>query len=180
MKHHITALVFMALSFLGTSVAVAQGEELSELAKPVLDAIMGGQYALAAALGLVLAVALLRRYGVAKYPWLGTSAAGSLLVLLGGFGAALGTSLAAGGALSAALAYSALKVSLFAAGGFSILKPVIAALQGRAPSWLKPVLGLVGWVFDKPNKILAAEEAGKAAVEANPGEGSQIEFKDFQ
>ena len=96
MKHYLTALIFMTLSFLGTSVAVAQGEELSELARPVLNAIMGGQYALAAALGLVLAVALLRRYGVSKYPWLSSSAAGSILVLLGGFGAALATSLAAG------------------------------------------------------------------------------------
>lgn len=180
MKIYLTSLFLLVLSFLGTSVAMAQGEDLGELAKPVLDAIMGGQYALGAALGLVLAVALLRRYGSDRWPVLDSSAAGSILVLVGGFGAASATSITAGEALSWALAYSALKVALFAAGGFSILKPLVLALQGKAPSWAKPVLGLVGWVFDKPNKAARAEAVGAAAVEASPGEGSQIAFRDFE
>lgn len=180
MRYYLTAFLFMLLSFVGTSVAFAQSDAIIELAEPVLQAIMGGQYAAAAALALVLAVALLRRYGVKRWPALGSAAAGSILVLVGGFGAALATSLLAGSALSGTLAYSALKVSLLAAGGFSLLKPLIAALQRKAPSWLSPAFRLVSWVFDKPSKIAAAEAAGLAAVEANPGKGANLEFRDFE
>lgn len=180
MKHYLTALIFMLLSFVGTSVAFAQSDTIIELAQPVLQAIMGGQYALAAALALVLAVALLRRYGVGRWPALGTAAAGSILVLVGGFGAALATSLLAGSALSGGLAYSALKLSVLAAGGFSIAKPLLAWLQGKAPAWASPAFKLVSWIFDKPSKVERAEAAGDAAVEANPGEGTGIEFKDFK
>ena len=170
----------MALSFVGTSVAMAQSGELSELAKPLLDAVMSGQYALAAALALVLAVALLRRYGSGRWPSLGSAAAGSLLVLLGGFGAALATSLSAGGALSFALAYSALKVSLYAAGGYSILKPLLSAVRGKSPPWLSRILGMFTWVFDKPNKLVDAHIAGAEAVEADPGKGTGIGFTNFE
>ena len=85
----LVALCFTMLSFFGVSIAMAQQESLSELAKPVLDAVMGGQYAFGAALALVFAVALVRRYGGAQWPLLASKKAAPYLVLVGSFGETL-------------------------------------------------------------------------------------------
>ena len=180
MRTYITAFIFMTLSFLGTSVAFAQSEELADLAMPLLNAVMSGQYAVAAALALVFAVAVLKRYGVSRWPVLDSPAAGSILVLVGGFGAALATALSAGAAISLSLAYTALKVAVTAAGGYSLAKPLLRLLQDKAPAWAAIPLKLVTWIFEKRGRVEAAEAAGEAAVKANPGAGSEIAFRDFE
>ena len=105
---YLIALFFMVLSFAGTSVALAQTDaELAELAKPVLDAVLGGNYMFGAALALVLGVAMLRRFGGARWPILASKKAAPLLVLAGSFVAALATTLSAGAAVSTAMLWGA-------------------------------------------------------------------------
>lgn len=180
---YLVSLFFMVLSFVGTSIALAQSDGLADLAKPVLDAVLSGQYVFAAASALVLGVALLRRYGGSRYPILASKKAAPFLVLLGAFGAALATSLSAEAAITVAMSWAALKVAVVAAGGYSLLKPILQGMQKRAPAWADPLFAVAGWVFDARTKaaeakIAKAIDAGVAAVEENPSEGIPGDFTD--
>ncbi len=179
----LVALAFTIISFFGVSVAMAQQESIADLAKPVLDAVMSGQYAFAAALALVFAVALVRRYGGSRWPLLASKKAAPYMVLVGSFGAALATALSAGASLSWLMAWSALTVAAGAGYGYALIKPIFAALQKRAPAWMSPVFTALGWVFDARDKaaqarVAKAEAAGEAAVAAAPSKGPDIKFKD--
>lgn len=174
----LTAFVFMSLSFVATALAMAQGEDLAELAKPVLESVLAGNYMYAAALSLVLAVALVRRYGGAKWPLLASKKAAPFLVLVGSFGAAMATSLSAGAGVTLAMTWGAVKVAVAAAGGYGLLKPILQGLQKRAPGWMAPAFSVLTWVFS--TRIKAAEAAGRAAVEANPSLGIDLEFEDVE
>lgn len=170
----LVALGVFFLSFTLSAVASAQvlPEDLSELAKPVLDAIMAGQYAYAVALGLVLLVAVARRYGSRHWTFLGTGAGAALLALVGGFGGAMATALGVGASLSADLLWKSLGVAASAAGFFSLAKalvvPVLEKAKARFPKFAV-VFDLVLWIFRKPDE---AKKAGDAAVAANPGKGA--------
>lgn len=176
-----SVFAFTFVTFAGLSLVLAQDERsLQEISKPVLDAIMSGDYALAAALGLVLVVALIRRYGGSRWPWLASATVAPILVMVGSFGASLGNTFAAGGELSGGVLLAALQVALFASGGYALLKPLIAKLRDIAPDWMLPFFALVDWVFAAKARAKAkATEAGKLAVEKNPGKGADIDFKDF-
>lgn len=177
------AMCLAFLTFTGVTVAFAAGETTAQAAetpmvdmlRPILDAARGGQGMLAACLTLVLAVALAKRYGAARFPVLHTDIGGAALTLLGSFGGALATTLMAGAAPSLGLAASALGVAFAAAGGYSMAKrllvPTLRALQAKLPASMRPLLGLVLWVFDKPSPVAKAEAAGAAAVAAHPAPG---------
>ncbi len=181
----ILTLAFFTVSFTATAYAadtVSDGT-LLDMAKPIFDAVTHGQYWLGASLALVLAVALFKRYAPAGklQDFAHSDAGGSLLVLLGSFGGALGTALLAGGTgmISMALVWTALKVALGAAGGYSLLKkliidPLMASTwyQEKAPSWLKSVMMLVLWAFIKPSPTEAATLAGNEAASENPPTGA--------
>ena len=180
-KSVLQVAVIAAISFVGASVAFAQDPEtIAQLSKPVLDAIMSGNYAAAAALGLVLAVALTRRYGGSRWPVLASATVAPFLVMLGSFGASLGTTLLADADLSGAMVIAALKVALYASGSYAMLKPIIAKLRKIAPPWMSPLFAIVDSIFDaKAKAVEKATEAGRIAVEKNPGKGAGVDFKDF-
>lgn len=164
--------VFTASAIASTAVG---DSDLIEMARPVFNAIMSGQYWLATAGALVLAVALLRRYGVKRWAWLGSSAGAAVLVIVGAFGAALGSTLAAGAAMSGSVAWVALKVALAAAGGFSLLKALLVpVLERAAAKWPKvaPIVAVVLWVFRSPSALAKADASGAAAVKAKPAGGA--------
>lgn len=186
MNRIATTLIVAAVgtaSFAGTAAAagaaVPDDGSLLDLAKPLFSAVMGGNYWLAASLALVLMVAVCRRYLPKWFPkafgWAAGDAGGALLVLLGAFGGAMATGLAAGAGPSVAMAVVAFKVALGAAGGFTMLKKLIApalrAMQDKAPAWARPILGLLAWVAERPDAIGKAEAAGDAAVAAKPAPG---------
>lgn len=177
---YLTLTVYMILSLFTTSVALAQSDDLVALAGPVLDAVLGGSYAYGAALALVLGVALLRRYGGAKWPLLASKKAAPYLVLVGAFGAALATSLSAGAAVSTALLWGAFKVAAGAGYGYALLKPLVSALQAKSPAWLQPVFGLLDWVFSAKGRAAKAKAAGDKAVSDSPAKGPDVTFKDIE
>lgn len=151
-------------------------EEITALVKPVYEAIMSGNYTLAAAMALVLAVAVLRKYGAKRWPFLASDAGGSLLALLGSFGGAVGTALMAGAAISGGLLWSAAGIAFAASGGYTLVKrllvdPVLKPLFDKAPGWLKPVLNLALWVFGRTTAVEDAKAAGAKAVAAKPAKG---------
>lgn len=177
-------VAFSATAFAAGQIAPTDGN-IWDHAKPIYDAIVGGQWWLAASLALVFAVAAFKKYAgrVPKYgPKLDAFAnsdhGGALLVLVGAYGGALATGLVASGlsSLTLALAWAALKVAVGAAGGYSLVKklvlPVLRKIADKAPSWAKPIFTLVFWAFEKTTPTEQAEQAGDDAVKANPASGA--------
>lgn len=180
-----TALTLLAVAFLGftgtafaaSEVAPSDGSWL-DLAKPVYDAVIHGQYWLGASLALILAVALAKKYLPGKAGAFVNGEYGApLTVLLMSFGGAVATALGAGQAvMSAGLAWTAFKVAVGAAGGYSLLKkllaPLLRKLAAKAPSWMQPIFAMILFVFDKPTAVETAEKAGDDAVAAKPPTGA--------
>lgn len=169
---------FSATAFAADAVTPADSTSLLDLLKPVYEAFSGGHYAYAAALGVVVLVALVKRYLAPKFPWLNSDAGGSAMALLAAFGTALASALAAPGAtVSLAVLESALLVGVGAAGGYAVIKnliidPILVPLEAKAPNWAKPILALVLWIFDKGQAALdESVDAGNAAVAAKPATG---------
>lgn len=175
----VSAALLGVLAFTGTALAAGavspDDGSLLDLARPVLDAIMSGHYAAGAALALVLAVALARRYGVRYLPWLASDEAGAALVLAGSFGGAMATALLAGAPLSLALAWMSLQVAAGGAGVYVLAKKLLTRplrwLQGKLPAWARPAIDVVLWIFNRPTAGSTATAAGAAAVTTSPGAG---------
>lgn len=166
-------LAFTATAGAAGAVAPEDGSWL-DLARPVLDAVLGGHWFLAAALALVLTVGLASKYGAKRFPVLATGPGKALLVLVGAFGGALATAATAATAPSLALMWTAAKVAFFAAGGYSLVSSLVGPLVTKAPAWLRPFLDMVLWFFNrKPTAaaVAKAEAAGNAAVAAKPSTG---------
>lgn len=180
---------FVLLSFLGffTATALAAGAvspddgSLLDLFKPVVDAFRGGQYLYAGMLALVVAVAALKRYAPTKYgisDFVHGDVGGTALTLVASFGGAMATTLGAGDPFSWGIAKTAALIAVGAAGGYAMIKKLVVTplvsstwYQTKAPGWLKTILGLALWIFDRPTPIAVAEKAGEDAVAANPGVG---------
>jgi hypothetical protein len=186
----LLALFVAFLSFTGTALAASAADAVAEgslfdLAKPVLDAVRSGNGWLAAALALVLLVGVARKYLAprgGRWAWLGSKAGGALCNVLLGLGGMLATAFTAGTLPSWGLLLTSLKVSVVAAGGFTLIKdlaaPALRWLEGKAPAWARPwiapVFKLLLWPFEQGGaaKVAKAEAAGKAATEAKPAQGT--------
>lgn len=182
------ALGFMGVLLAGllTSANAAQGfapedGNLFDLARPIFDQVMAGHYIAAAALALVLAVALVKRYAPGKYgEFVHSDMGGSLTTLLMSMGGALATATMGGAPWTWGMLWTALIVGVTAMGGYTAIKrlfiePVLRPLAAKAPAWAQPLFSLVFWVFDKKfqaDPVKEAEAAGDAAVVANPSEGA--------
>lgn len=188
MTKKLTAVVaFTAIAYLSfVGVALAQGAvvpndgSLLDLARPIYEAIIGGQWWIAAMLGLILATTAAKRYLPGKVgAWVNSSTGQPLTVLVLAFAGAALTALMAGGpgaVMSLSLAWIALKVAVGAAGGYTLLKsliaPILQKLADKAPSSLKPIFALLLWAFSKRSAVQEAETAGNAAVAATPAAGA--------
>ena len=180
MNRFVKACIIFIATFLvsftsvGVAFAATDDTQLMDMAKPLLDAVMHGQFALAGAMLLVLGVALARRYGAKRFPFLHTDAGGSLLTLAGSFGGAVATALMAGAGVTTGLLWTALGVAATASGGYTLIKrlaiPLLKKVLSKLPKALQKPFGLVLWMFESP-KVAAAEAAGDAAVAANPAKG---------
>ena len=179
-----TCISFFFLSFFGTAAAFAQtdSEDLAAIAKAIYEGATSGQYAFAAAMGVVLLVALLRRYGGARWPILSHKLVAPVLVLLASFGGAVASALGAGAAVSMGTLWAALKIAALGAGGYSILKPYIGALGDKAPAWAQPLIAILAAIFSAKQGAADAKaaKAGQDAVAADPGAGVPIKFTDVE
>lgn len=171
----LVGIAFFAGTATAATAALPADTSISDLARPIYDAIMHGQYWAALALGLVLITAVLKRYAAPKLPWLTGDVGAPTLVLLASFGAASATAFLAGAAPSLALAWASAQIAFVAAGGFALAKKLFAPLLGRlsakAPAWLRPIIAAVLWVFDRPSAIAKAEKSGAAALVKDPPKG---------
>jgi hypothetical protein len=182
-KYWLAGIAVMLLSFGGVALAadaVDPQDGSLDVAKSIYDAFSGGHYAYAASLGVILGVALVKRYLGSKIAWLHSDLGGAATTLMGAAAAAMAAGLAGGGPVSLGLLWSSVLVGVTAAGGYSVLKklviePLIKPLQSMLPSWAQPILSVVLWIFDRPDAAAqveaSADAAGSAAVTANPGQG---------
>jgi hypothetical protein len=169
--------VLTALAFVATSVAV--DPDGLDLLQPVVDALRTGRPVLAAALMLVVAAALVRRYGSARFPVLNSELGSAATVLVGSFGAAAASAMTGGSEPSWGLAWQALVVAVGASGGYSLLKqlvvdPLLRPLARKAPAWARPVIEVFLWPFThvpKKDRIEAAVIAGEIAAQKTPPQG---------
>jgi hypothetical protein len=179
----LAAFMGFTMAFSGTALAASAAAptdgSLLDLLKPLIDDVTSGHYLLASAAGLVLLVALVRRYLAPRWAFLGTDAGGALLVLLGSFATGAVGLLAGGAALSWSAAGTALLVAFTAAGGYATLNKLLTPLEAKAPAWMQPLFRLVTWIFDEvaPGQSAAlaetqAAQAGVAAVAAKPATGA--------
>jgi hypothetical protein len=180
------AALALLVAMTGTVFASTGAAEVGivDLLEPVYRAIVGGQYWAAAALALVAAVALARRYGVKYLPFLGTDAGGTLLLFVGSFAGALGTALLAMGTAGPSLAMvkAAFWIAFAAGGGYTAVKrlvvPVFVYLETVSPAWLRPLWALVVAVLGKvtgapsAKTVAEAEKVGEDAVKADPDKGA--------
>ncbi|MGN6108547.1 MAG: hypothetical protein ACTHU0_25805 [Kofleriaceae bacterium] len=193
MKRLATNLYFVAgavlaliVAFAGTAVAAGaispEDGSLLDYAKPVLDAIVGGQWWLAASLAIVLIAPAVYRYlpdslgGKHARSPIGKIA----IVFLMAFGGGLANGVVANGAsgaMTSAIALAALKIALAAVGGYSVIYKIVtefvatAWYEEHAPTWLKTAVStLLGWITADP--VAKAEAAGKKAVAVNPPTGA--------
>lgn len=179
--------IFAAMAFIAAFTGVAFAADAVDpqdgtldIAKAIYSAFAGGHYMYCAALGMILAVALVKRYLGPKINWLHSDAGGSTLALLGSFATAMASGLASGGPLTWDLVKSAGMVGIGAAGGYAMLKnllvePILKPLAAKAPAWAQSLFQLIFWIFDHGDAAqqatAAATAAGNAAVAANPGQG---------
>ena len=118
------ALVFPLLA-LAQSPVVLDPESFESIAGAILEAVTSRNWALAASLGVVVVVYLLRKLGGQRIPFLRTDRGGAVLVLATSFAGAVANAILAGGAFSPALLITALTVAIGAAGGYSILLKIL-------------------------------------------------------
>lgn len=189
-KLFIAPILFLVgyFSFIGVAAAssavILPDESILDLAKPVYTAIMDGQYWVAAMFAVILLVAALNKYA-GKIPKVGPKIDTFLdgeygkpvTVLLVSFATASLAALATpGAAMSIGLAWAALKIAAGAAGGYELIKrllvPLVRKIGAKAPSWMAPLFDLLLFAFSKKSAVVKAEEAGNAAVIANPAPGA--------
>ncbi|RJS14607.1 hypothetical protein DRW03_34580 [Corallococcus sp. H22C18031201] len=108
-----------------TGVLGPSPEQFEAFARMLFDAVTGRNYALAAALVVVVLVYLLRKFGGMFVPWFSTDRGGAVLVLGVSLAGAVANALAAGAPFSLGLMLTALKVALTAAGGFTLVKRLV-------------------------------------------------------
>lgn len=114
--------------------------DLFSVARELFAAVMGGQWALVAALALVATVFVLRKYVSPKVPFLASDAGGVLLAFVGSAAGGMATAFAAGQPFTWALLLKVVQVAFLAMGGFAALKKFLAPLAAKAFEWLKSKL----------------------------------------
>lgn len=186
LRIYVTITTFACLSFFGVTVAAAQGDiDFAALAKPLYESIASGNYAAAAAFALVLLVALVRRYGGERYPILSHKLIAPLLVFTASFAAAVASTAVADASVTLGTLFAALKVAVYASGGYTVAKLYLDAVKGKAPSWLQAPLAILSAILSakgnaKAAAITKAEKAGEKAVEEQPSLGIDLDFKDVE
>lgn len=185
-KQSLAVISIFAIAFLSFgATAAAQNAVLPEdgalldLARPVWDAIVHGNYFLAAALGVIFLTAAAKKHlpdawgGRLVRSELGGMATAFVLAFAG---ALANTWAAPGAAMTMAVLLAALKIGAFAVGGWMILHKVALVLVGtkfwqdKMPASVKALVAIILKLIGS-SAIKKAEAAGQKAVDANPPTG---------
>lgn len=174
----IASIILLVLAcFTGTALAagVATADpDTSEVLRQIFDAVVHGQWWIAASAAVIGLCGLARKYMPESWK---AGAKGDVVGIVTTFGIATAgaviTTLAApGAAMSFAVIATAAKIGAVAIGGWNILHKVIGWLVAwnKLPGWAKSILNIVA-SFIGSSAVKKAEEAGDKAVAANPPPG---------
>jgi hypothetical protein len=183
----IISTVLLGLFSFGATAAAATAvtsddASLLELAKPVMDAVMKGNWWLAAALSVILLTSATRKYLPDSWggKYVRSDVGGMLTEFMLSFAGAIATAAAAAGTLfvmEGALALTALKIGFAAVGGFVAIHKLATWMistsfwNEKMPASVKMavsfLLGVIG-----SSAIARAAKAGEAALEAKPSTGA--------
>jgi hypothetical protein len=127
--------MFPLFAFLLAQTEAPTPENIGAFAQAVLDAVMGGKWAVLVGLVLVAIVWGLRKFVVPKAPFFATDEGAFSVNLVASFALALATALAAGGfaAVTWPVVLKALEVAFLAAGGFAAVTKFLVPLLMRIP-----------------------------------------------
>lgn len=174
-----TALLILIFFGAFTGTALAQSAvasvDLSTL-QTIFDAVMHGQWWVAAAAGVIMVCALVRKYMPAAWS-VGTTGdiIGTAMAFIIAFAGSIAAWAAAPGAvLSGTVVLTAAKIGVAAIGGYTIIHKVASWLVawGKLPAWAQSILSLVTSLAGSNAVTVAkAQAAGDAAVAANPPTG---------
>jgi len=154
--YFLSALVATLLGFTLTAHAAALVDPADgslDVARTLYSAFSGGHYAYAGAIGLILSVSLLRKYGGSRWPALHTDGGAALLALGGAFGTSMAAALAGGGAVTWPMFAAAGATAFAAMGGYATVKktlvePYVKPWSLKAPAALKPLLAFIVYWFE--------------------------------
>lgn len=127
-----------AAAVLAQSATAPTDMGIGELAQKALDAIMSGNWTLAAIFGVVAVVWALRSFGSRWIPWLGSSQGGVVLAFATAFVGAVSTAVVAGAPITVSLLVEAVLVGLAAMGLWS------GGKNSGAPRGMKAIAGALG------------------------------------
>ncbi len=170
-------LVFLG-AFTGTALAaesaVAADTSLPDIAKAIFDAVMHGHWWAAAAMGVIMACALARKYMPLAWKT-GTKGdiVGMGLAFTMAFAGTVSTwALAPGAVMTLGILATAAKIGLGAVGGYTIIHKIAGWLIAwdKLPSWAVTVLRMATMLIGS-SAVKKAEAAGQAAVVAKPPTG---------
>lgn len=168
-------LIFLGV-FTGTAIAadVAASPDATELLRQILDAVATGRWWAAGSAAVIGLIAVARHYMPESWK---TGYKGDVVGIASAFALAFAGAIAAwaavpGVTMSFAVAATATKVAIVAAGGFNILHKLIGALVawGKLPAWATSILKVVAALIGS-SAVKKAEAAGSAAVAAAPAPG---------
>jgi hypothetical protein len=170
-------LIFLGV-FTGTALAATAATpdsgSLLDLAKPVFEAVMHGQWWAAAALAVVLLCALAKKYMPDSWTaGIKGDIIGTAMAFVMAFAGAIATwALAPGAIMTMAVVLTAMKIGFAAVGGYTVIHKVVGWLAGwsKLPAWLAPILKLLAGLVGS-NAVAKAEAAGDAAVAEHPSTG---------
>lgn len=173
------ALIFI-LAFTGTAFAqgVVAETPLGDVAKLAYDAVMSGEYFVAAAFGVVVVLAVARRYGPKLWAPLGSKVATYLMLIAISFAGSVANALAAGEAFSFELLKTAALIAAAAGGGFGAAKhllvlPLLVPLREMLPAKFRGLLDALLWIFDRQGAAgLKAKKAAAKAAESFDAPGA--------
>lgn len=175
----VTLLIAFTASAFAAGAVLPEDGSLLDLARPVYEAVMAGQYLAAVCLALILSVALLKRYaGDGKLgAFVRSDLGGMITTFVMASAGALASASLAGASWSLTLLKMGAGVGVAAIGAYKVIKILLSSLTSaswyqKAPTWVKAAMGALLWVVDKREPVKVAEAAGEQAVKDNPPTGA--------
>lgn len=129
MRAFLVSVVFVGISLVGVAAfgsSVPDPSDPSAFVAALSSAITAHRWSVLAALLVIALVWLARRYGPMKWEWLRGDRGGAALALVGSILVTLATDIASGKSFSALWLMDALMLGMTAAGGYSVVRKLIA------------------------------------------------------
>lgn len=177
----LVTFVSMSVALAASGVADPDNAGVYELLKPIFEAVAKGEFALSAALGVIAAMALTKRYLPDQFggKFVRSDLGGMLSTFIYASAGSVATALGTGDDVTSSTMRAALYIGLGAIGGFVAAHKLATALVAtkwwneKAPAPLKLVMSFVlALIGSRAAKKQQADEKAKTegdkAVKANP------------